>query len=166
MIYAIIILVLIVSVYALGNCMLYTLPLVEAGPISGVKRTGLSRTNGRIKAVYKKTINGIEYKYRTFIVQGKCMDKIGIKPNDLVSVKMLSNTDKKTEIKPGTPVLIFLNDKKFRGYKIRIIKEFFEDEKAKTFYYNEDGSEHESSEPHTLSAIIGIVEQHQSDMTA
>lgn len=166
MIYALLILILIVSIYSFGNYMLYSLPLVEAGPISGIKYTGLRKTNERIRAVYKRTINGVVYKYRRFVVQGTCMSQIGIRTSDLVCVRMIDSYEEKTKLEEGTPVLIFLNDSKFRGYKIRIIKEVIDGDKAKTFYYNADGSEHESSDTHSLKSIIGIVDLEESGITA
>lgn len=165
MIYAVLILISILAAYAGGNYMLYTLPLVEAGPIFGVKRTGLRKIDGRIKAVYKKVVDEITYKYRRFVVQGICMKKIGINPNDVVCVQMFASEEQKQNLQKGTPVLIFLNDKKFRGYKIRIIKKLVGDE-AETFYYNEDGSEHPSSENHTLKSIVGIVDLEESGIAA
>lgn len=166
MIYAILILGLIVSLYAAGNYMLYTIPLVEAGPISGIKHTGLRKTNERIRAVYNRTINNVTYRYRHFIVQGICMIKIGIKPGDLISVRMIDSQVDKSKLDKGTPVLIYLNDNKFRGYKIRIVKEIIDGDRAKTFYFNTDGSEHESSDTHSLKSIIGIVDLKESGIVA
>lgn len=165
MIYVAIIFFSLLVLYAFSNYFLYTLPIVEAGPISGVTGTGIQRMPQRINAAYTLKKNGITYKYRRFSVQGICMEKIGIYPKSIVSVRLLSIEDKASFLKEGTPVLIFLNDKKFRGYKIRIIKKLVGDE-AETFYYNEDGSEHPSSENHTLKSIIGVVDLKESGIAA
>lgn len=154
-----------IGLYAISNFFLYTLPIVEAGPIAGVKHTGIQRMPRRINASYKKTIGGVTYNYRRFVVQGTCMKAIGIEPKSIVSVKMLDNNNRTFNLKEGDAILIFLNDHKFRGYKIRIIKELIGEE-AKTFYYNEDRSEHPSSENHTLVSIIGVVDLKESGIVA
>lgn len=106
MIYAVIALAAILFVYAAGNYLLYTLPIVEAGPISGVKHTGLRRIPHRVNSSYRLTKNGVTYHYRRFIIQGDCMSSQGIKPNDIISVRMFDN-DKSNELNPNDFVLIF-----------------------------------------------------------
>ena len=152
-----------ITLYAISNFFLYTLPIVECGPISGVKHTGLQRMPERINASYKKVKLGVAYWYRRFVVQGECMTKRGIKPKSIVSVRMISNDDR-NNLKSGDIVLIFLNDKKFRGYKIRIIKTV-DGNKAKTFYYDKNGNEKPSSESHFLVNIIGVVDFEESNIT-
>lgn len=155
-----------IVLYAISNFFLYTLPIVEAGPISGVKRTGLQRMHERINASYKKIIKqDVVCWYRRFFVQGECMTKIGIKPKSVVSVRMFSDDNEKDNLKSGDAVLIFLNDKKFRGYKIRIIKTISSD-KAETYYYDEDGKEKPSTEPHSLINIIGVIDFEESGIAA
>lgn len=145
------------ALYAVSKFFLYTLPVVEAGPISGVRHTGLQRVPERINASYVLMKKGIAYRYRRFVVQGDCMTKIGIQPKSIVSVRMFSNKNEKDALKPGDAVLIFLNDMKFRGYKIRVIKRM-DNDKAETFYYDESGNERASSEPHFLESIVGVVD--------
>lgn len=70
-----------IALYAISNFFLYTLPIVEAGPISGVKHTGLQRMHERINASYRKVEHGVVCRFRRFVVQGECMTKIDIKPN-------------------------------------------------------------------------------------
>lgn len=161
MIYIVAIFFSLVGLYAISNLFLYSLPIVEAGPIAGIKHTGIQRMSERINASYKKTINGVTYKYRRFVVQGTCMQKIGIFPKSTVAARILNGEKKELALKAGDAVLIFLNDNNFRGYKIRIIKRLVDD-KAETFYYNEDGSEHPSSQKHTIASIIGIVDLRES----
>ncbi len=154
-----------IALYAISNFFLYTLPIVEAGPISGVKHTGLQRMHERINASYTKIKQGVVCRYRRFVVQGECMIKIGIKPKSVVSVRMFSDDNEKNKLESGSAVLIFLNDKKFRGYKIRIIKNI-SDDKAETYYYDKDGNEKPSSESHYLANIIGIVDLEESGIAA
>ena len=164
MIYAVITLASIISLYAVGNYLLYTLPIVEAGPISGVRHTGLQRISQRVNSSYRIIKNDVTYHYRRFIVQGSCMSSQGINPRDIICVRMFDKNDDKI-LHPDDFVLIFLNDNKFRGYKIRRIKEV-DGEVAKTFYYNDNGAEQLSSEPHSIASIIGIVDLEESGIAA
>lgn len=165
MIYAVITLAVILTMYAAGNYLLYTLPIVEAGPISGVKHTGLQRTHQRLNSSYRVMKDGMVYHYRRFIVQGDCMSCQGIKPHDVICVRLFNDEKEKTLLKQNDFVLIFLNDKKFRGYKIRRIKNLTND-MAETFYYTHTGAEQPSSEPHALKNIIGIVDLKESGISA
>lgn len=165
MIYIAIIFFSLITFYAIGNFFLHTLPFIEAGPISGVKRTGLQRMHERINASYKKTTQSGVYRYRRFVVQGECMTKIGIKPKSVVSARMFSNDDEKNHLKAGDAVVIFLNDRKFRGYKIRIIKTI-SGSKAETYYFDKEGNKNPSSEPHSLINIIGVVDFEESGIAA
>lgn len=146
--------------YYLLNLIMHTLPEVEAGPISGLKSTGCQRVTGNIPASYKKReSNGSLTIYRRFIVRGKCMAPKGIKEGGIVDVRIFNrkeHSNLRDNLSEGKVVLIYLNDEKFRGYKLRIIKELRQDA-AITFYYN-DGEEKESSSPHLLKDIIGVVE--------
>ena len=161
MIYAVITLAVILTMYAAGNYLLYTLPVVEAGPISGVRHTGLQRTHQRLNSSYKVMKDGMLHNYRRFIVQGDCMSCQGIMPQDIIAVRIFDNDNDKSTLKQNDFVLIFLNDKKFRGYKIRRIKDLTKD-MANTFYYTSSGAEQPSSEPHALKNIIGIVDLKES----
>lgn len=154
-----------ITFYAIGNFFLYTLPVLEAGPISGVKRTGLHRMHERITASYKKTKQGVSCWYRRFVIQGECMIKIGINPKSVVSVRMFSDSSEKDNLREGDAVVIFLNDKKFRGYKVRII-ETINDGKAETYYFDKEGNKKPSSEPHSLINIIGVVDFEESGIAA
>lgn len=151
---------LLMTLYAISSFFLYTLPIVEAGPIFGVKCTGLRRMPERINSSYKKVKHGVVYWYRRFFVQGECMTKVGIRPESIVSVRMIPEKEK-NGLKSGDIVLIFLNDKNFRGYKIRIIKNI-DGNDANTFYYDENGNERMSSKSHTLVSIIGVIDLEES----
>lgn len=157
MIYSILILAVILFVYSVGNYLLYTLPKVEAGPISGVSSTGLQRLSVRINSSFYRSYNGIKYKYRRFVVQGTCMKWRNIKPDEMIDVRVFNSIEEKKALTANDIVLIFLNDSSFRGYKIREISKL-EGNDALTFYYDEEGEQIKSSKPHALENIIGIVE--------
>lgn len=164
MIYSILILVVILFVYSVGNYLLYTLPKVEAGPISGVSSTGLQRLSTRINSSFYRNYNGIKYKYRRFVVQGMCMKGRGINPDEIIDVRIFNSKDEKNDLIPDNIVLIFLNDSSFRGYKIRAISKL-DGDNALTFYYSEDGNRINSSKPHRLKNIIGIVDGKSYSLT-
>ena len=157
MVVSIVIFVSLLMLYAVVNYMLNTLPVVEAGPISGVSSTGIKHLSCKVNSSFIKKDAGRVYKYRNFVVQGECMSSRNIRPDDVIKVKMFDKNFGKSNITPGDIVLIFLNDKKFRGYKIREVKEVRKDE-AVTFYYDVQGNEVESSSPHSLESIKGVVE--------
>lgn len=136
--------------------MINTLPIVEAGP-TGVSSTGFKHLSCKINSSFTKRDSGKLYRYRNFIVQGDCMIPRNIKPNDIIKVKMFDNKFTSDNIVSGNIVLIFLNDKKFRGYKVREIEKVH-DKKAITFYYNKKGDKIQSSLPYSLENIKGIVE--------
>lgn len=160
MIYAVFIFVVILSTYALGSYIQYTLPSVEAGPTIGVKHTGLQKTSKNLRSAYTKDVDGRIYKYRRFIIQGICMTKKRLYPNDIISVRIFSSEDK-SSLKSNDIALIFLNDDRFRGYKIRIV-ENIQGNEVKTFYYDEDGNKKPSSKSHSLDSILGIVDMDET----
>lgn len=157
MIYAVILFSITLFVYAISGYLLYTIPKVEAGPISGVSSTGLQRLSVRINSSFYRNYNGIKYKYRRFVVQGTCMKCREINPNELIDVRIFNSENEKLNLKHDDIVLIFLNDSSFRGYKIRAVSQL-DGYNALTFYYTENGDKIESSKPHALNNIIGIVD--------
>lgn len=154
---SILILSLILSIYSLGNYILYTLPLVEAGPISGIKKTGLQRISKKINSAYKKRIGSDIIRYRRFIIQGNCMSQVNLTPGSVISVKLFNSEKEKKLLKNGDVALIFLNDDKFHGYKLRAIDKIYEND-AETFYYNSEGHKTQSSQRHKLINILGVVD--------
>lgn len=156
----IIILVCMIVCYFVLNLMMHTLPEVEAGPTSGIRSTGCQRVPSNIPASYeKKEADGALTIHRNFIVKGKCMKPKGINEGIIVDVRMLNKTERshlKDNLSSGDIVLIYLNDRRFRGYKLRIIKEIRQNDTI-TFYYNHE-SEQKSSKLHLLKDIIGFVE--------
>lgn len=160
MTYAVVTLVFILSMYAFGSYILHTLPIVEAGPTIGVKRTGLRR-NLNLNSAYTKVVDGHTYKYRRFVIQGICMTQIGLRPNDIIGVQIFASNAEKTSLKQNDVALIFLNDNKFRGYKIRIVEKIQGNE-VETFYYDQDGNKKLSSKSHSLDSILGIVDMNET----
>ena len=144
--------------YALFSYRMNSLPVVEAGPIVGVKKTGSVRCDRKMVAPLKVQGNLLnDSEYRRFVVQGECMRKRGINPGDIVVVRLFDKTFSHDNVSQDDIVLIYLNDDRFKGYKIRVWD--VKDSQAglvKTFYYNGEEKQ-ESSEPHKLKDIIGVV---------
>lgn len=154
----IILLITMMAVYLILNMLMHTLPQVEAGPIRGIKSTGIQRIKEKIPASYKVLENGILTLHRRFIVRGTCMTPANIADGSIVDVTIF-NRQQRNQIKELIQiediVLIYINDDDFRGYKLRIVKEILE-ESAKTYYYK-NGQENPSSKDHFFKDIIGVV---------
>lgn len=160
MVIFIIVLFSLIAAYWFLNIIMHTIPEVEAGPTSNLTSTGVRRMHGRTPPSFRKReSNGSITLHRNFVVTGKCMEKANIKDGSIVDVRIFNKDDRKhlnDFITQDKVVLIYLNDKNFRGYKLRIIRKV-ENDRALTYYYqNED--QVESSKPHALKDIIGIVE--------
>lgn len=131
---------------------------VEAGPVIDVTADDLRR-----KSFYAPRVDlqkdGKAVSMRNMIrivVNGDCM-----KPRHIVEGTQLyvEKVDKKADVKglihQGDILMLYLPDTK--KYKIREFKEFTPEGAMNTFYYNADGSEHMSSQPHKTDTLIGVV---------
>lgn len=156
----VVILLGLIFVYFLLNYVMRLVPEVEAGPIAETKATGFRQVKDNFQSTYRSTDkNGRSAIYRKFIVKGTCMENKGIKEGSLIDVRLFDKEEKKNlaeKLAKEDIVLIYLNDKDFKGYKIRIVKEL-EDKFALTYYYNGQNPK-DSSRPHFYSAILGKVE--------
>lgn len=155
--------VIFVSIYVVVKLSTYLLPVVEAGPIIGKRSTGMKRAPMPTVSAYQKLIKTKEYFYRRFIVQGICMVPKGINDGDVIDVKIFNKNFTSNEIQKGDLALIFLNDKNFRGYKVRIVDLIKDDEEtgekvAYTYYYDSECNRIESTQPHALKLIKGVVD--------
>lgn len=150
--------VILVLLYIVLKLSVYLLPVVEAGTISGKKSTGVSRASRPIMSAYEKIEGSTTFRYRRFIVKGTCMVPLRINENDIIDVKLFNESYGVDKIKKDSVVLIFLNDKEFRGYKIRAV-DYIDDSYAYTYYFDSDQNRVNSSKPHSLKAIKGVVQQ-------
>jgi hypothetical protein len=148
-----------IGLYYVLNLIMHSLPEVEAGATSGINGTGSQRVSGNIAASYwKKEADGSSSLHRNFIVKGKCMEPVKINEGSVQSVRIFNKHEKANLaniLKANDIVLIHLNDKKFRGYKLRIVNHV-SDSNANTYYFV-NGIKQESSKPHSLDSIIGII---------
>ena len=101
--------------------------------------------------------------YKRFVVKGDCMKPRNIFNGDVIFIESFkenaSDDDKFQIIKENDILLIYLDDKRFKGYKIRGFSKRNEDGSLETFYYKEDGTTKISGHSHRLESIGGIVKR-------
>jgi len=139
------------------------LEVVDAGPV--VYHVNKANTNIKIKpltshdCIYTKEGKRVNlYDFQQFAVIGECMRAEGIEEGNVVLVKKFGVKESKQNlIKPKDVLVIYLNDKRYKGYKVRVFEDFDTDGSLKTFCYNEDGSLHNSSKNHQIDQVIGTV---------
>jgi len=166
MVISIILLLILLVVYVVSSYYsekLSFLEVVDAGPV--VHHTKKSNANIKIKpltshdCIYTKSGKRVNLSgFHQFAVIGECMQVKEIEEGNIVLVKKFDNKEtKKDLLKPQDVLVICLNDKKYKGYKIRVFEGFDKDGSLKTFCYNADGSLHNSSKNHQIDQIIGVV---------
>lgn len=90
------------------------------------------------------------------ISNGNCMFRRNIvKGTQLYVLAIQRGKAKKENLKAGDILLIQLPDTGV--FKIREFEKSNDDNTLKTFYYNKDGSPHNSSNPHHIEDVIGVV---------
>jgi len=163
---AILILMAILTLYVLSSYWsgkLSVLQVAEAGPASYFNKHNRPKIKRLTDHDYIRSeselININEYKQ--LAVHGVCMEKRNIRNGDIILTKMFKKNDDKKYIisQKQTPiVVIFLFDKNYKGFKIREFVGFREDGAVDTCYYNLIGERRNSSKPHKLEQIVGIVD--------
>ena len=95
-----------------------------------------------------------------FIVKNQCMKIKGISDGDIIGVRMFENGDNipKTT-KKGQMLLIYIDDEHFKGYKIREQGDITDDGTSYNTYHYKGGIQNQSSKPHAITSIKGIVEE-------
>jgi len=165
MVVSIILLLFLLVLYAISSYYsdkLSFLRIIDAGP---VVNHGKSNTNVKIKpltsqdCIYTKERKRVNLSnFQQFAVVGECMRGRKIEEGNIVLVERFDNKkDKKDLIKPQDILVIYLNDKKYKGYKIREFKGFDEDGTLITFWYEEDNTKHRSSVNHQINQVAGVV---------
>lgn len=130
---------------------------VEAGPTRSI-----FNLNKKIDLLSLVDVNvqgiSINPELQYFIVKNKCMSIKGISEGDIIGVRMLKDKHNWTP-KKGCILLIYLNDDHFKGYKIREQGDPTADGNAFNTYHYEGGKRNQSSKPHSIASIKGIVEE-------
>lgn len=129
---------------------------VEAGPLPGGDCALPEKKEGSkvIRLTDGRYINTRDY--IRIMVYGGCM-----RPRNILNGEewLVEPIDKRKplreQIKERDVLLIYLSDKNL--YKIREFKDFNGNGLLNTFYYEENGTEHASSHPHTPESVRGVV---------
>ncbi|MDR3187742.1 MAG: hypothetical protein LBT94_00965 [Prevotellaceae bacterium] len=96
---------------------------------------------------------------------GNSMKRRGINNGDIVYARKFDETFGKENIQPNDILLIYLNDERYKGYKIRVCRGYNPKDKKEleTYYYDGDGNERTSSKNHKLELVQGIVKYKYSE---
>lgn len=94
-------------------------------------------------------------KFTVSRVEGDCMAIRGIKPGNIIFIRPL--TDKEKKFSKGDILYIKYKRDNFEGYKIREFDSMNDKNSVNTVYYSAEGKVKESSAPHELANIEGIV---------
>lgn len=155
----VLIMVVLLAGYAIGRRLTNEHVIcVEAGPINSVSAEALRR-----KSFYAPRtdllLEGDHHSMKDMIrvvVSGNCMEKRSIKEGTQLYVERINKDVDVTHIlEKGDILMLYLPDSK--KYKIREFDSFTEDGALKTYFYNPDGTVHESRHPHQRSTLIGVV---------
>lgn len=92
-----------------------------------------------------------------FVVRNECMTPLHISSGDIIGVQLFNDDFTLYDIKQGDILLIYLDDSKFHGHKIRVM-DFAEGNAFHTYYFIGKQPQ-ESSEPHVFSSIRGVVRE-------
>ena len=124
---------------------------VEAGSTTGADEDFMSPVAVRVGEMPMDA--SLEY----FVVKNDCMAPLHIYPGDVIGVELFNDDFGLNDVKQGDILLIFLDDKKFHGHKIRVM-DFVENNTFHTYYFVGDKHQ-ESSEPHGFGTVRGIVRE-------
>lgn len=93
-----------------------------------------------------------------FIVKNQCMQEKGISDGDIIGVRMFEDENSVLSLsKKDNILLIYINDERFKGYKIREQGEMTNDGLAFNTYHYKGGTKSLSSRPHAIESIKGVV---------
>lgn len=93
-----------------------------------------------------------------YIVKNDCMTPKHICNNDFIGVRMFDDKFTIDNVPKGDILLIWINDEKWTGHKIRIKGDFDGVQSFETSYYKE-GKTIQSSQNHKIQSIRGVVEE-------
>lgn len=129
---------------------------VEAGPTRGFsihKKIDLMST---VDVDMESISVNPELQY--FVVKNQCMQLKGISDGDIVGVRMFEHKHSMLDsLKRGQILLIYLDDKHFKGYKIRELGTITDDGVAYNTYHYKGGVQHRSTRPHSIDSLKGVV---------
>jgi len=124
---------------------------VEAGP------TKVSRKNFMIPEQVRVGTMEMDTQLDYFVVENHCMELRGIYPGDVIGVQKFNDEFTLDDTDENSVMLIFLNDDNFHGNKIRVRGNAESDGTYSTYYFENDGSKHFSTNRHKAADIRGVV---------
>lgn len=128
------------------------LMLVEAGPTSDAKEEDFN-TPVQVRVGDMQMDASLKY----FLVKNNCMNPRHIYSNDIIGVQLFDDNFTVNDVEQGDILLIYLDDDRFHGHKIRVM-DYSENNAFHTYYYN-GGNIQSSSKPHAFSSIRGVVRE-------
>ena len=162
-----IILVVLLSLYYVGNRKRLKEQGVQQEFVQSVEAGSLDKVSAEQqraesfyapkRKLYKKDGTEIDLTSLIRIVSnGDCMFRRNIVKGTQLYVRAIQRGKAKREnLKVGDILLIQLPDTGV--YKIREFEKSNDDNTLITFYYNTDGSHHNSSKPHSIEDVVGVV---------
>ena len=160
-VYFVLILTVLLIAYYISNNKLKRLEYVkcvEAGPTAKVSANDLHRLSFEDNYLNLKDNDGRpvnrEHMIRV-VVNGDCVHRRHIvNGTQLLVAPIDKNRSLKEQVKEGSILMIHIPDTNVD--KIREM-DHMDDKYVYTFYYNPDGSKHESSRPHAIDTVVGVV---------
>lgn len=130
---------------------------VEAGPTEYADATKFVHTSGMAKTIQLldgRYINS--HDYIRIHINGSCMKPRNILSGEEWLVKPVNKKQSpRSQLNKRDVLLIYIEDKKL--YKIRELDSFEPNNQLKTFWYEDNGNQHESSQLHRWESVIGVV---------
>lgn len=128
------------------------LMLAEAGPTSDAKEEDFA-TPVPVRVGDMQMDASLEY----FLVKNNCMNPRHIYSDDVIGVQLFDDDFTLADVNQGDILLIYLDDDRFRGHKIRVMD--YPEGNAFHTYYFIGGKIQNSSEPHAFDTIRGVVRE-------
>lgn len=167
----IIVLFLILAIYAFSSYIYNrqyfpVIEDVEAGPLDFIEKQKEETEKDNLKPLMVKdevlTTSKDIVKisdYKQFRVKGNCMRNRGIESGDIILAHIFKSDTEKEQLKKDDILLIYIDDERYRGYKIRIFDKYSELSKnlLKTYCYTDEGEIHYSKRDHNIKNVFGIV---------
>lgn len=124
---------------------------VEAGPTADADEDFNTPVSVRVGDMQMNA--SLQY----YIVRNECMKPLHINSGDVIGVQLFDDHFTINDVKQGDILLIYLNDDKFHGHKIRVM-DYAQGDSFHTYYFV-GRQPQDSSEPHAFSTIRGVVRE-------
>jgi hypothetical protein len=144
------------------------LPKVETGHIVYSDKNNPVAVDKILSYGKKFVVKGKKYDASSYILvraDGASMKRRGINNGDIIYARKFDESFGKENIQPDDILLIYLNDERYKGYKVRVCKRYNPNNKdeLETYYYDNEENERVSSKNHKLEFVQGIVKYKYSE---